>query len=203
MPPASLLCQAATLAGGTTMHIVFIFPTNGSLKAGFEAYEKKAKKSCMDYGFHMAVTKWDETISREMELMVKEKGINSFKFFLVYKGFAMVNDVRLLEGFKKCKSLGALAMVHAENGDAVIEGQRKMIELGITGLEGHALSRPAVTKREPKDLWQEPLIPASSWTPCSDQRSWEPNGHNLSYEYRIEVCEYALERQEKELQLSC
>jgi hypothetical protein len=31
-------------------------------------------------------------------------------------------------------------------------------------------------KREPKDLWQEPLVPASSWTPCSDQRSWEPNG---------------------------
>jgi len=56
----------------------------------------------------------------------------------------MINDELLLEGFKKCKSLGALAMVHAENGDAVDEGQKKMIELGITGPEGHALSRPAV-----------------------------------------------------------
>ena len=53
------------------MHIDFVIPTNGSLTAGFEAYEKKAKKSCMDYGFHMAITKWDETVSREMELMVK------------------------------------------------------------------------------------------------------------------------------------
>lgn len=71
-------------------------------------------------------------------------GINSFKFFMAYKGALMINDELLLEGFKKCKSLGAVAMVHAENGDAVFEGQRRMIELGITGPEGHALSRPAV-----------------------------------------------------------
>ena len=56
----------------------------------------------------------------------------------------MINDELLLEGFKKCKSLGALAMVHAENGDAVYEGQKRMIELGIFGPEGHALSRPSL-----------------------------------------------------------
>lgn len=71
--------QAAALAGGTTMHIDFVIPVNGSLTAGFEAYEKKAKKSCMDYGFHMAITKWDETVSKEMELIVKEKG--HYQFF--------------------------------------------------------------------------------------------------------------------------
>ncbi|KAK4482791.1 hypothetical protein RD792_009961, partial [Penstemon davidsonii] len=140
--------QAAALAGGTTMHIDFIIPVNGSLSAGYEAYVKKAKNSCMDYGFHMAITKWDETISREMEIMVEEKGINSFKFFLAYKGSLMISDELLLEGFKKCKSLGALAMVHAENGDAVFEGQKRMIELGITGPEGHALSRPPALEGE-------------------------------------------------------
>lgn len=56
----------------------------------------------------------------------------------------MVSDELLLQGLKKCKSLGAIAMVHAENGDAVVEGQKRMIELGITGPEGHALSRPPV-----------------------------------------------------------
>lgn len=69
-------------------------------------------------------------------------GINSFKFFMAYKGSFMINDELLIEGFKRCKSLGALAMVHAENGDAVFEGQKRMIELGIPGPEGHALSRP-------------------------------------------------------------
>jgi dihydroorotase-like cyclic amidohydrolase len=67
---------------------------------------------------------------------------------MAYKGIIMVNDELLLQGLKKCKSLGALAMVHAENGDAVDAGQQKMIELGITGPEGHPLSRPpAVSSR--------------------------------------------------------
>ncbi|KAG6411398.1 hypothetical protein SASPL_129480 [Salvia splendens] len=140
--------QAAALAGGTTMHIDFVIPVNGSLSAGYEAYVKKAERSAMDYGFHMAITKWDDTVSREMEVMVKEKGINSFKFFMAYKGSLMISDELLLEGFKKCKSLGALAMVHAENGDAVFEGQKRMIELGITGPEGHALSRPPALEGE-------------------------------------------------------
>lgn len=61
---------------------------------------------------------------------------------MAYKGTFMVDDEVLLRGMKRCKSLGALAMVHAENGDAVFEGQKRMIELGITGPEGHALSRP-------------------------------------------------------------
>ena len=76
--------QAAALAGGTTMHIDFALPVDGSLTAGFEAYEKKGKKSCMDYGFHMAITKWDEVVSKEMEIMVKEKGWFSYVFFCLY-----------------------------------------------------------------------------------------------------------------------
>lgn len=60
----------------------------------------------------------------------------------------MIRDELLLQGLEKCKSLGALAMVHAENGDAVAEGQRKMIDLGITGPEGHALSRPPLVNAQ-------------------------------------------------------
>ena len=39
------------------------------------------------------------------------KGINSFKFFMAYKGALMVGDELLLDGMQRCKQLGALAMV--------------------------------------------------------------------------------------------
>lgn len=43
-------------------------------------------------------------------------------------------------------------------------------------------------KREPKDLWQEPFVPASAWRPCADQRSWEPSGDSLSLYPSACVC---------------
>lgn len=41
-----------------------------------------------------------------------------------------------------------LLQVHAENGEAVALGQQLVFEAGITGPEGHALSRPAVLEGE-------------------------------------------------------
>jgi dihydropyrimidinase len=78
--------QAAALAGGTTMHIDFVLPINGSISQGLKAYSEKAQSSCMDYGFHVAVTEWSEEVAEEMTLAVAA-GINSFKFFMAYKVF--------------------------------------------------------------------------------------------------------------------
>ena len=62
--------------------------------------------------------------------------------FMAYKGSFQVGDADLYNIFKRCKQLGALSQVHAENGDVVEEGQKKIIAKGITGPEGHMLSRP-------------------------------------------------------------
>lgn len=50
----------------------------------------------------------------------------------------------------------------------------------LLALAAHALAEGA-NKREPKDLWQEPFVPASAWRPCADQRNWEPSEGNNGY----------------------
>ena len=54
----------------------------------------------------------------------------------------MLKDDELFQIFSKCRELGVLAMVHAENGLVVKELEKEMSQLGITGPEGHLLSRP-------------------------------------------------------------
>jgi len=130
------------------MHIDFALPVDHDLMAGWELWQEKAKASVMDYSFHMAVTRWNKKTSADMGRLA-EQGVNSFKFFMAYKGALQVSDEELLEGLARCKELGALPMVHAENGDAVAYGQRYVYEeMGVTGPEGHPLSRPAVVEGE-------------------------------------------------------
>ena len=49
-------------------------------------------------------------VSSDMQKLTKQ-GINSFKFFLAYKGAMAVTDEQLLNGLRRAKELGALPMV--------------------------------------------------------------------------------------------
>jgi dihydropyrimidinase len=77
-----------------------------------------------------------------------ERGVNSFKHFMAYKGAIMVDDEILFKSFTRCRDLGALPLVHAENGDAVFLLQQRLLDQGVTGPEGHALSRPPEVEGE-------------------------------------------------------
>src|SRR5579864_9258987 len=58
---------AAGLAGGTTSIIDFVIPSpRQPLMAAFNDWRGWAEKAAADYGFHVAVTWWDETVHRDM-----------------------------------------------------------------------------------------------------------------------------------------
>ena len=57
-----------------------------------------------------------------------DRGINTFKHFMAYKGALMVNDDEMFASFQRCAALGALPLVHAENGDIVAALQQKYLK---------------------------------------------------------------------------
>jgi len=139
----------AALTGGTTMVVDFCIPDPGqSMLAAYQDWRRKSEKAASDYGFHMAVTSWSKQVFDEMEIVVKTYGINTFKHFMAYKGALMVNDDELYNSFARCAHLGAMPLVHAENGDVVARMQEALLERGVTGPEGHAYSRPPLVEGE-------------------------------------------------------
>jgi dihydropyrimidinase len=138
----------AALAGGTTMVVDFCLPNPGqSLLEALQMWDNKTSKASTDYSFHMAITWWDEQVWREMAEVV-DRGITSFKHFMAYKGSLMVNDDEMFSSFSRCAELGALPLVHAENGDIVAAMTQKLLDAGNNGPEGHAYSRPPEVEGE-------------------------------------------------------
>ncbi|WP_193337543.1 dihydropyrimidinase [Devosia beringensis] len=138
----------AALSGGTTMVVDFCLPSPGqSLLEALSMWDNKSGKASADYSFHMAITWWDEQVWREMDEVVK-RGITSFKHFMAYKGALMVNDDEMFASFSRCAELGALPLVHAENGDVVAALTAKLLSEGNNGPEGHAYSRPPEVEGE-------------------------------------------------------
>ena len=134
---------AAGLAGGTTMIIDFVIPNpQQNILDAYRQWREWAEKSVSDYSFHVAITWWDDTVHADMGTLVRDHGVNSFKHFMAYKGAIMADDEILVNSFSRSLELGAIPTVHAENGELVFRLQQALVESGITGPEGHPLSRP-------------------------------------------------------------
>ncbi len=140
---------SAAAAGGTTMCIDFVIPgPQQDILEAFHQWRGWAEKAACDYSFHVAITWWSEQVRAQMGTLVAEHGVNSFKHFMAYKNAIMCDDETLVNSFKRCRELGALPTLHAENGELVFVLQKDIFEQGITGPEGHPLSRPPEVEGE-------------------------------------------------------
>jgi len=139
----------AAAVGGTTCVIDFAIQSpEGSLVEARDQWLAKAVDRCaIDFGLHLIVRRVDDPTLREMRVLVAE-GITTFKVFLAYPGVFMITDADLLRMLVTASDLGALVMVHAENGPIIAALVDEALGQGQTSARYHSVTRPVETERE-------------------------------------------------------
>lgn len=131
----------AAILGGTTSILDFATQErDGTLAQALNEWHKKAEVAHCNYGFHMAIARWDKQTEAEMADMTRE-GVTSYKMYMVYDALR-VDDGSLYAALKAAKQYGALIGVHCENWDTLLRITEEVKARGILGPEGHPLSRP-------------------------------------------------------------
>lgn len=140
----------AAAFGGTTSVIDFCITNKGEpLKKAIGEWHAKSKdKAVIDYGFHLMVSEINEDVLNELPSVISEEGITSFKVFMAYKNVLQADDETLFQTLIQAKKLGALVMVHAENGDVIDYLVKKALDEGKTEPIYHALTRPSEVEGE-------------------------------------------------------
>lgn len=138
----------AAACGGTTTIVDYATQDRGmTLAQALEEWHRRADGvSTSNYAFHMAISDWSDATCAELPAM-RDAGVASFKTYFAYDHLRL-DDAQTLEVLEAVKDLGGILCVHCENGDLVNELQRRVLARGVTGPEGHALSRPPVVEAE-------------------------------------------------------
>ena len=138
----------AALIQGTTSIIDFATQNKGeTLRNALENWRHKTNKKCScDYGFHMAITEWNNEIKSEL-LTMRESGITSFKLYMAYDNLRL-DDGAIYEILKSAKNLGGLVGVHCENGDLIKAYTKMLLEQEQRTPLAHPLSRPDMIEAE-------------------------------------------------------
>jgi dihydropyrimidinase len=139
----------AAAAGGVTCLVDFAIQREpDNLHSALSEWQERAEGAAhVDYGFHMAITHGSEPVLDDMTAM-SEAGVCSFKLFMAYKGELMARDDVLTACMERARELGALTMVHAENGDIIDLLVTRAGARGDTSAIHHALTRPEFVEAE-------------------------------------------------------
>ncbi|MEO7837087.1 MAG: amidohydrolase family protein, partial [Acidimicrobiales bacterium] len=145
--------ESGTIAaahGGTTTIVDFAIQSYGEgLYPAFEGWMKKAEgRSVIDYAFHMIVRELTDQVSIEMDRMVRQEGVTSFKLFMAYPGVFMVDDATIFKAMLKTRENGGLICMHAENGGVIDTLVQEALRKGQTAPKYHALTRPTRAEGE-------------------------------------------------------
>lgn len=138
----------AAVAGGTTSVVDFATQDRGgSLRDALAAWHEKADGRChADYGFHMAITGWNDSVRAELPGMFSA-GVTSFKLYMAYDALRLPDD-QIYGVLRAVKELGGIVYCHCENG-AVVNLLIAEAKAGLRlGPAEHPRCRPALLEAE-------------------------------------------------------
>jgi dihydropyrimidinase len=119
-----------------------------NVQESLATWHKKAAGNCsIDYAFHLIVSDpTPDVVTRELPALVGE-GYTSFKIYMTYDDLKL-DDGEILTCLEAARELGAMAMIHAENADAIAYLTKRLTEQGKTAPRFHGMSRPMPVERE-------------------------------------------------------
>lgn len=141
----------AAACGGTTSiidHIAF-GPEGANLHYSLDIYKDLAKKSVIDYSFHGVIQHVDEDILKELEEIIENEGITSFKAYSTY-GYAM-DDIDFYRILKVMKKSGGLLTIHCENDLITKYLIKEALDEGHTDVKYFPATRPNQAEAESVD----------------------------------------------------
>ncbi len=137
----------AALLGGTTTVLDFATQERGmTLMDAYRKWQNKAKGSSCNYGFHMAMSEWNEARIAEIPLMI-ENGVTSFKMYMVYDNMRLSDGV-IYEAIQRLAQEDCVIGVHCENDDIIKSRVRELKAAGKTASRYHAISRPNLVEAD-------------------------------------------------------
>ena len=140
----------AAAFGGTTSLVDFAIQYRGkTMRHALDDWMSKASgKAAIDYTFHMIVTELPDAGLGDMDMLVRDEGITSFKLFMAYPGVFMVDDATIFRALRRTGENGGLVCMHAENGGVIDELVKEALRKGETAPKYHALTLPPTAEGE-------------------------------------------------------
>ena len=137
----------AAVVGGTTTVLDFATQDHGmTMHDALDLWHKKAEKSSCNYGFHMAVSEWNDNRKAEVDDMFRA-GISSFKMYMVYDAMK-VTDGQIYDAQKFIGSRGGVIGVHCENYDVLQARIAEEKAKGHTDPTAHPVTRPQAVEAD-------------------------------------------------------
>jgi len=141
--------QAAAWGGTTTIVDFAQQQFGGSLPQALQTWWHKAEgKAVIDYSFHMVIREMNDQVLTDMDQMVRDEGVTSFKLFMAYPGELMLDDAAIFKAMRRTAKNGGLLCIHAENGSVIDIIIKEALAEGKTGPKYHSLTRPTLAESE-------------------------------------------------------